>query len=46
MSNIILLLFCLVAGIALRALKRVPENAHQAINAFVLNISLPALALL
>ena len=46
MSNIILLLFCLTAGIGLRALKRVPENAHHAINAFVINISLPALALL
>src|SRR5579872_2260660 len=46
MSNVLLLLFCLVAGIGLRALKRVPENAHQTINGFVINISLPALALL
>ncbi len=46
MSNIILLLFCLAAGIGLRALKRVPADAHQTINAFVINISLPALALL
>lgn len=46
MSNVILLLFCLATGIGLRALKRVPENSHQTINAFVINISLPALALL
>ena len=46
MENIILLLFCLAAGIALRASGRVPPDGHQAINAFVINLALPALALL
>jgi predicted permease len=46
MSNIILLLFCLLVGVLLRASGRVPADAHQTINAFVINISLPALALL
>jgi malate permease and related proteins len=46
MSNVVLLFFCLAIGMALRASGRVPENAHQTINAFVINVSLPALALL
>ena len=45
MSNVILLCFCLALGAALRASRRVPDNAHQTINAFVINVSLPALAL-
>jgi hypothetical protein len=45
MSNILLLILCLSAGIALRASGRVPENAHQALNGFIINISLPALTL-
>jgi malate permease and related proteins len=46
MSNVALLFFCLALGVALRATGRMPENAHQTINAFVINVSLPALALL
>lgn len=46
MSNVILLLFCLAVGVVLRASNRVPADAHQTMNAFVINISLPALALL
>jgi malate permease and related proteins len=46
MSNVILLLFCLGLGVMLRASGRVPADGHQTINAFVINISLPALALL
>ncbi len=45
MGNIILLFLCLAIGIALRASKRVPDNAHAAINAFIINVSLPALTL-
>jgi malate permease and related proteins len=45
MSNVLLLCFCLALGVALRASGRVPDNAHQTINAFVINVSLPALAL-
>jgi malate permease and related proteins len=46
MSNVALLFFCLALGVALRATGRMPENGHQTINAFVINVSLPALALL
>jgi predicted permease len=46
MDNILLLLLCLFAGIALRWSGRVPEGGHVAINAFVIHLSLPALILL
>src|SRR6516162_6597507 len=46
MSNIALLFLCLAAGVALRASGQVPNNAHLAINGFIINISLPALTLL
>jgi hypothetical protein len=46
MSNIILLFLCMLIGIALRRYGRVPENAHVAINGFIINVSLPALTLL
>lgn len=46
MSNIILLFACMLIGMALRRCGRVPENAHAAINGFIINVSLPALTLL
>jgi malate permease and related proteins len=46
MSNVILLLFCLFIGVLLRASGRVSPDGYQAVNAFVINVSLPALALL
>ena len=46
MSNIVLLFLCMLIGIALRRYDRVPENAHAAINGFIINVSLPALTLL
>jgi predicted permease len=45
MGNLALLLFCFVAGIALRRTGRLPQNAPAALNAFIINISLPAMAL-
>jgi predicted permease len=45
LGNIALLFLCLTAGMVLRASGRVPDNAHQAINGFIINISLPALTL-
>lgn len=45
MANIALLFFCLMAGLALRTTGRVPDNAHLAINGFIINIALPALTL-
>src|SRR5215813_8400650 len=46
MSNLILLFLGLAIGIALRACKRIPENAHGVLNAFIMHVSLPALILL
>jgi malate permease and related proteins len=46
MSNIVLLFLCMLIGVALRRYDRVPENAHAAINGFIINVSLPALTLL
>ena len=45
MNNVLLLFLCLGAGIVLRASGRVPDNAHQTINGFIINIALPALTL-
>ena len=45
MDNIIMLFACLAIGMALRRFERVPDNAHTAINAFIINVSLPALTL-
>jgi malate permease and related proteins len=46
MTNIVLLFVCLLLGMGLRAAKKVPENAHLALNAFIIHISLPALIIL
>jgi hypothetical protein len=46
MNNIALLFLCMLIGMILRRSHRVPENAHVAINAFIINVSLPALTLL
>lgn len=43
MQNISLLLLCLCAGIILRMTGRVPDNAHLALNGFIINVALPAL---
>ena len=45
MTNIAMLIVCLLVGIILRARKRVPENAHVAINGFIVHVALPALIL-
>jgi malate permease and related proteins len=44
-SAILLLLVCLVAGIVLRQTGRLPDDAPTALNAYVINLALPALAL-
>jgi malate permease and related proteins len=43
MSNIILLFVCLAIGMLLRKFRSAPENAHVAINVFIIYVSLPAL---
>jgi malate permease and related proteins len=46
LNNIILLFVCLLLGMLLRATNRIPDNSHNALNAFIIHISLPALIIL
>jgi predicted permease len=46
MANIVLLFACLLLGVVFGVTRRFPENAHLALNAFILHISLPALIFL
>ena len=45
MSAMVLLLSCLAAGILLQRTGKLPDNAPAALNAYVINVALPALAL-
>jgi predicted permease len=45
MTNIAMLVVCLLAGMILRVTRRVPDNAHVAINGFIIHVALPALIL-
>lgn len=45
-ANFGLILLCLTVGLLLRRTKKLPPNAPATLNAFVLTVSLPALALL
>jgi len=44
--NFILIALCLVAGLVLRVSGILPENSHRGINAWILYIALPSIALL
>lgn len=46
MSNLVLLVFCLILGAFLRRVKDFPENTPMVLNQFLIYISLPALALI
>ena len=45
MSNFLLLVCCLVAGLLLRRFGRVPEGAHATLNAVIIYLALPAVTL-
>jgi malate permease and related proteins len=45
MSNLLLLLACLAAGLLMRRFNRAPDNAHPALNAVIVHVSLPAATL-
>lgn len=45
MSNLLVLLACLAAGMALRHWARAPDNSHLALNAVIIHVSLPAVTL-
>ena len=45
MSNFILLVCCLMAGVLLRRSGRVPEGGHAALNTFIVYLALPAVTL-
>jgi predicted permease len=44
-SNIAVLIACLILGVVLRSSARLPENAPATINGFITNVALPALIL-
>jgi hypothetical protein len=44
-TNLLVLVVCFVIGILLRRSGRVPEDSHKVLNAFVINVALPALVL-
>jgi len=44
-SNLLLLVACLAVGMLLQHSARTPANAHQALNAVILHVSLPAVTL-
>lgn len=46
MNNLTLLILCFVAGMLLRRLRRMPDNAPATLNSFITHVSLPALTLL
>jgi predicted permease len=46
MPNLVLLIACFVLGMLMRRLGRLPEATPAVLNAFIINISLPALTLL
>jgi predicted permease len=46
MTNIVLLLICLVIGVLLQKIKSLPKETHVSLNVVILYVSLPALALL
>ncbi|MBK9160012.1 MAG: AEC family transporter [Nitrosomonadales bacterium] len=46
MNNLILLILCFLAGMLLRHLRRMPDNAPATLNSFIIHVSLPALTLL
>jgi predicted permease len=45
MSNLVLVLVCLLLGLLFQRLKQFPENAPAALNAYVIYVALPALIL-
>ncbi len=45
MNAMVMLLACLAAGIVLQRAGKLPDNAPAALNAYVINVALPALAL-
>jgi hypothetical protein len=45
MDNVAMLFVCLAIGMSLRKFRRIPDNAHTTINAFIINVALPALVL-
>ncbi|BBI98917.1 transporter [Ferrigenium kumadai] len=46
MNNLLLLIFCFIAGVLLRRFRRMPDNAPATLNSFIIHVSLPALTLL
>ncbi len=46
MTNLILFVFCFIAGVLLHRFKRMPVNTPAVLNSFIIHVSMPALTLL
>jgi predicted permease len=46
LNNLLLLILCFLVGMLLRRSRRMPDNAPQTLNSFIIHVSLPALTLL
>ncbi len=46
MNNLILLIFCFIAGMLLHRYKRMPVNTPAVLNSFIIHVSMPSLTLL
>lgn len=45
MFNFILIAICLLSGILIKKYKGLPKDSYKAVNAWVINIALPSMAL-
>ena len=45
MSNLILVIVCLLIGLCLQSVKRFPKDAHISLNAYIICVALPAVVL-
>ncbi|GLB49231.1 AEC family transporter [Neptunitalea lumnitzerae] len=45
MINFIIIFFCIVSGVLLKKYKYLPQDSHKSVNAWLINIALPAFAL-
>lgn len=45
MVNLVVLVLCFALGMLLRRMGRLPADAHKTLNAFIINVALPALTL-
>ncbi|GLB52422.1 transporter [Neptunitalea chrysea] len=45
MINFVVIFFCVITGVVLKKYKKLPQDSHKSVNAWLMNIALPAIAL-